>query len=94
MDPTRVPVQSAATSTPKDVGTNEKERDCRGIQCPMNFVKVLYDLAKMQHGERLRVLLDDGPPIENVPRSVIREGHKVLEQVKVGDHWSILIEKA
>lgn len=94
MDSARVLVQPAAASTPKAVGTYEKERDCRGIQCPMNFVKVLYDLAKMQHGERLRVLLDDGPPIENVPPSVRREGHAVLEQVKVGDHWSILIEKA
>jgi sulfite reductase (ferredoxin) len=48
----------------------------------------------MQKGERVRVLLDDGAPIENVPRSVTAEGHKVLEQTRVGDHWAILIEKS
>jgi sulfite reductase (ferredoxin) len=71
-----------------------KERDYRGVACPMNFVKLKLNLAKMQKGERIRVLLDDGPPIENVPRSVAGEGHKVLEQTKVGNYWAVLIEKA
>jgi TusA-related sulfurtransferase len=57
-------------------------------------VKIKLNLSKMQKGERVRVLLDDGAPIENVPRSVAQEGHKVLEQTKVGDHWAILIEKS
>lgn len=72
----------------------DAERDYRGVACPMNFVKVKLDLARMKQGERLKVLLDDGPPIENVPRSVAMEGHKVLDQEKVGDHWSVLVEKS
>jgi sulfite reductase (ferredoxin) len=59
----------------------------------MNFVKVKLDLARMQKGQRLKVLLDDGAPIQNVPRSVAQEGHKVLEQTRDGDHWVVLIEK-
>ncbi len=70
------------------------ERDYRGVACPMNFVKVKLDLARMKAGEHVKVLLDDGPPIENVPRSVAQEGHTVLEQKKVGDHWAIVIEKS
>jgi len=31
---------------------------------------------------------------ENVPASVKLEGHKVLNQEKIGDYWSVLIEKA
>jgi sulfite reductase (ferredoxin) len=70
------------------------ERDYRGVKCPMNFVKVKLNLSKMQKGQHLRVLLDNGAPIENVPRSVAEEGHKVLEQTRVGDHWAVLIEKS
>jgi sulfite reductase (ferredoxin) len=70
-----------------------QERDYRGVACPMNFVKVKFDLAKMKSGEHIRVLLDDGQPIENVPRSVAQEGHKVVAQIRLGDHWSVEIEK-
>lgn len=70
-----------------------QERDYRGVACPMNFVKVKFNLAQMKTGEHLRVLLDDGQPIENVPRSVAQEGHKVLAQTKFGDYWSVEIEK-
>jgi sulfite reductase (ferredoxin) len=89
----RFPAETAAiaAATPVPVPL---ERDYRGVACPMNFVKVKLNLSKMQKGERLRVLLDDGPPVENVPRSVAQEGHKVLEQTKVGDHWAVLIEKS
>ena len=82
---------SKATAPPAPVPV---ERDYRGVKCPMNFVKVKLNLSKMQTGQRLRVLLDDGAPIENVPRSVVEEGHKVLEQTRVGDHWAVLIEKS
>jgi sulfite reductase (ferredoxin) len=69
------------------------ERDYRGVACPMNFVKVKLDLSKMKSGEHLKILLDDGQPIENVPRSVAQEGHKILSQVQDGKAWSVLIEK-
>jgi sulfite reductase (ferredoxin) len=69
------------------------ERDYRTVACPMNFVKVKLDLARLQQGELLKVLLGDGAPIQNVPRSVAQEGHKVLEQVRLGDHWAVLIQK-
>lgn len=70
-----------------------KEQDYRGVACPMNFVKVKFSLSKMKVGEHLRVLLDDGQPIKNVPRSIAEEGHKVLSQMKQGDFWAIEIEK-
>lgn len=84
------PEASAAAEAPISVF----DRDYRGVVCPMNFAKVKLDLEAMRPGERLAVLLDDGEPIRNVPRSVEREGHKILEQVRAGDAWSVLIEKA
>jgi len=68
-------------------------KDFRGVACPMNFVKTKMELAKIQPHETLEILLDDGAPIENVPGSVREEGHKIIEQKKIDDHWSVLIEK-
>lgn len=68
-------------------------KDLRGVACPMNFVKTKLELAKIGSGQRLQVFLDDGEPIDNVPRSVAEEGHKVLEMSRTADYWSVLIEK-
>ena len=68
-------------------------KDLRGVACPMNFVKTKMELAKIGSGQRLRVFLDDGEPIDNVPKSVAEEGHKVIEMTKTADYWSVLIEK-
>lgn len=70
-----------------------RERDLRGVACPMNFVKTKLVLEELEHGDVLKVLLDDGPPIENVPASVAAEGHEVLEQTRQDDHWLVLIRK-
>ncbi len=68
-------------------------KDYRGVKCPLNFVKVKMELAKLQQGDFLKVLLDDGDPIESVPRSVKAEGHEIKEKTRIEDHWAILIEK-
>jgi sulfite reductase (ferredoxin) len=68
-------------------------RDLRGVPCPMNFVKTKLALEELAPGKRLKVMLDDGAPIENVPRSVSAEGHKFLAQTKEGGYWTVLIEK-
>jgi len=47
----------------------------------------------MTTGQMLRVLLDDGEPIENVPGSVVDEGHEIVKKKISGDHWSVLIRK-
>ena len=47
----------------------------------------------MSVGQTLKILLDDGEPIENVPNSVQLEGHKILEKEHVGPHWEVLILK-
>jgi TusA-related sulfurtransferase len=48
----------------------------------------------MESGQLLKVLLDDGEPIANVPRSVADEGHEIVKQKKENDFWSVLISKA
>lgn len=82
---------------PKETAQAAEEilkKDYRGVQCPMNFVKTKLVLETMQSGQKLEVLLDDGEPIQNVPNSVVLEGHKVLDKKKDGTHWAVLIQKA
>ena len=67
--------------------------DLRGLKCPVNFAKTKVQMARMIPGEIIEVVLDDGEPIQNVPRSAQLEGHKVLNQEKIDDHWRVLIEK-
>jgi sulfite reductase (ferredoxin) len=67
----------------------------RGVGCPMNLVKTKVAFSKMESGQVLGLILDDGPPINNVPGSVIREGHEILHQEQLEDGaWSVLIRKA
>ena len=70
-----------------------EELDLRGVICPYNFVKTKIKLETLDSGDRLSVLLDDGDPIRNVPKSVTNEGHQVLEQEKIGDYYRVLIQK-
>jgi len=68
-------------------------KDLRGVACPMNFVKTKVELSKIASGDALKIFLDNGEPIDNVPRSVLGEGHKILKQEKTGEYWTVIIEK-
>ncbi len=69
-------------------------KNCRGVGCPMNLVYLKVELAKLQSGEVLEIFLDDGAPINNVPASAEKEGHKILEKIQLDDGvWSVLIKK-
>ncbi len=46
--------------------------------CPMTFVKTKIELSKLKSGDILEVLLSEGEPLENVPRSSTEQGFKVL----------------
>lgn len=62
--------------------------------CPMTFVKVKLTLAKMQSGEELTVDLNEGEPLENVPRSCEEQGFAVLSTTALGNgKHQLLIRK-
>lgn len=46
--------------------------------CPMTFVKTKLMIEKMESGAVLDVRLKGSEPLQNVPRSVIEMGHRVL----------------
>lgn len=65
----------------------------RGEVCPINLVKTKLKLEELESGEQLEILLDEGEPIRNVPRSVKGEGHKILNLERVGHYCRLVIEK-
>ena len=72
----------------------DAHKNCRGVGCPMNMVYTKVELAKLQPGQVLEVILDDGPPINNVPGSVQKEGHTILEKNRLDDGaWRLLVKK-
>ncbi len=66
--------------------------DLRGVLCPTNFVHIKLELEDMAPGETLEVLLDDGEPMRNVPKSLKQEGHRILTVRPEGEHFRLLIE--
>ena len=68
--------------------------DLLGVKCPFNYVKTKIKLETMASGSVLEVLLDDGEPSENVPKSIKNDGHKVISLVEEQGHYKLTIEKA
>lgn len=62
-----------------------QQLDLRGTMCPLNFVKTKLELEEMEEGQVLEVILDDGEPMRNVPRSVKQEGHKIIKVERLND---------
>ncbi|TLY13501.1 MAG: sulfurtransferase TusA family protein [Nitrospirae bacterium] len=71
----------------------DAELDLRGVICPYNFVKTKLKLETMEAGQILAVLLDEGDPIQNVPRSVSDDGHIVLSQEPLAQFYRVMIRK-
>ena len=55
-----------------------KTLDITKEHCPMTFVKTKIELAKLQAGDILEVLLSEGEPLDNVPRNAVDQGYEVL----------------
>ncbi len=59
--------------------------DLRGESCPYPPIYTLQAIAEMRPGETLEVVVDHPPAVTNVPKEVIKHGHRVLgEPVRRG----------
>ncbi|MBI5070686.1 MAG: sulfurtransferase TusA family protein [Deltaproteobacteria bacterium] len=67
--------------------------DIRPFACPLTWVKTRIALEGLRQGEVLEVLLADGEPLENVPRSAALEGHAVLSREPAPGGWRLLLRK-
>ena len=69
-----------------------KTIDCRKMDCPLPVVTVKRALEEAP-GEDLKVLLDDGPPRENVTRFAVNRGF-IVDETRMEGGYAILISGA
>ena len=68
--------------------------DITDVVCPVTFIKAKVALEKINNGQILEIKLNDGEPIQNIPRSLKNEKHKVLSVDKNQDGtYTIAVEK-
>ena len=47
--------------------------------CPLTFVKAKVAIDELEDGEVIAIRMNDGEPVQNVPRSIKEEGHQILK---------------
>ena len=57
----------------------DEQVDITDVVCPVTFVKAKEALEEMDEGQVLAVKMNDGEPVQNVPRSIKEEGHQILK---------------
>ncbi len=67
--------------------------DLRGTACPINYVKAKLFLEGLNSGETLEILLDEGEPINNVPRSLENDGHEIMNIDKQDGFYRVGVKK-
>jgi TusA-related sulfurtransferase len=68
--------------------------DICDVVCPITFVKAKVAIEELENGQVLEVRMNEGEPIQNVPRSLKDEGHKVTRVINNNDGtFTIYVEK-
>ena len=68
--------------------------DSTDAVCPVTFVRAKVALEELEVGDILSIRLNDGEPVQNVPRSIKEEGHKVLRLTDNGDGtYELIVRK-
>lgn len=67
--------------------------DITDVVCPTTFVKAKVALEELDDGQILAIKMNDGEPVQNVPRSIKEEGHQILKLMDNEDGTFTLIVK-
>lgn len=62
--------------------------------CPLTFVAAKVAIEELDEGQVLAVRMNDGEPVQNVPRSFKEDGHQVLKLYDNEDGtYTLLVRK-
>ena len=67
--------------------------DITDVVCPITFVKAKVALDELEDGQIISIRMNDGEPVQNVPRSIKDEGHQILKLIHNQDGTYQLIVK-
>lgn len=70
-----------------------KPIDLRGVQCPMNVVRIKLSLEKISRGDWIEFILDNGDPVQHVTKTLAAQGHKIISQTQEAAYCTLLVEK-
>lgn len=70
-----------------------EELDLHGEVCPYTFLRAKLRLEELPLGAELHVLVDHAPAADNVPRSLVAEGHEVVSVAREDGRWRIVAIK-
>ncbi len=85
-----------AAASPRSGAVSPRTVDLRAYACPHPSVKSRIALERLAVGEQLELWLPAGEAVENVPRSAVEEGHRVLAIEPLAaapDAYRVLLEK-
>lgn len=63
----------------------DEQVDITDVVCPVTFVKAKVALEELDDGQILSIRMNDGEPVQNVPRSIKDEGHEILKLLRNND---------
>ena len=67
--------------------------DLRGVVCPGNAVRSRLVMAGYPCGQVLKISLDEGSPVENVPGALVADGCRIVSREKKDGYWVISVVK-
>jgi len=68
--------------------------DITDVVCPVTFVKAKVALEELDEGDILAIRMNDGEPVQNVPRSIKEEGHQILKLINNNDGtYDLIVRK-
>lgn len=73
----------------------DRTADITDVVCPVTFVKAKVELEELEEGQILAIRMNDGEPVQNVPRSIKEEGHQILRlDANEDGTYTLLVKKA
>jgi tRNA 2-thiouridine synthesizing protein A len=67
--------------------------DVTGTLCPMTFVRVKVALDMLDSGQAVEFVLLEGEQMEDVPRNLKEEGHRIVSVKRDGDRFHLVVCK-
>ena len=72
----------------------DETADITDVVCPVTFVKAKVALEELDEGQILSIRMNDGEPVQNVPRSIKEEGHQILKLIDNHDGtYNLIVRK-
>lgn len=82
---------------PRDFAIKESKwsfvLDLKGTPCPINYVKAKLYLENLKIGDIVSIYLDEGEPINNVPKSLKNDGQEIIKIEKKDNFYEVIVKK-